>query len=131
MTRPVLEPLPPDFFDPDCPVPTIPVLGGRKWSWRIMRCLEGGPRRFSELRVPLVGITSKVLAESLRAMEQDGAVSRTEYDENPPRVEYALTPLGRTLLEPMDALCDWSRRNLAGLLEAREAYERDGAGRDG
>ncbi|MFF1902558.1 winged helix-turn-helix transcriptional regulator [Kitasatospora sp. NPDC058218] len=125
MTPTVLVPLPPDFFDPGCPVQTIPVLGGKKWAWKIMRCLEGGPRRFSELRVPLVGITSKVLSESLRAMEYDGVVSRTEYDENPPRVEYALTPLGHTLLGPMDAVCAWSRQNLAGLLEAREAYERD------
>ncbi|MEV6972450.1 helix-turn-helix domain-containing protein [Kitasatospora sp. NPDC093806] len=123
MTETAPAPLPPDLFDPDCPVQSVPVLGGRKWTWRIMRCLEGGPRRFSELRVPLTGITAKVLAESLRAMEQDGAVSRTEYPENPPRVEYALTPLGRTLLGPMDAVCDWSRANLAELLAAREAFE--------
>ncbi|MFE2724587.1 winged helix-turn-helix transcriptional regulator [Kitasatospora sp. NPDC059327] len=129
MTPTESAPLTTDFFDPDCPVRTIPVLGGRKWAWKIMRCLEGGPRRFSELRVPLVGITAKVLAESLRAMESEGAVVRTEYDEHPPRVEYALTPLGRTLLGPMDAVCAWSRQNLAGLLEAREAYERDEAGR--
>ncbi|MFB8171830.1 winged helix-turn-helix transcriptional regulator [Kitasatospora purpeofusca] len=124
MTRTLPAPLPPDFFDPDCPVPTVPVLGGKKWAWRILRCLEGGPRRFSELRVPLVGITAKVLTESLRSMEQDGVLERTEFAENPPRVEYALTPLGRTLLGPMDALCDWSRANLAELLAAREASER-------
>ncbi|MFD0347648.1 winged helix-turn-helix transcriptional regulator [Kitasatospora aburaviensis] len=118
-------PLSADFFDPACPVGTLPVLGGKKWAWKLMRCLEGGPRRFSELRVPLVGITAKVLAESLRAMEQDGVVSRTEYVENPPRVEYALTPLGRSLLGPMNAVCEWSRANLATLLEAREAYERE------
>ncbi|MFF2351603.1 winged helix-turn-helix transcriptional regulator [Kitasatospora sp. NPDC058115] len=135
MTRTVPAPLPPDFFDPHCPVQRVPVLGSRKWAWRIVRCLEGGPRRFSELRVPLTGITAKVLAESLRSMEHDGVVSRTEYAENPPRVEYALTPLGRTLLGPMDAVCDWSRANLAELLAAREAAEGarapEGAGEDG
>ncbi|MFG3055007.1 winged helix-turn-helix transcriptional regulator [Kitasatospora sp. NPDC048239] len=125
MTQTALEPLPQDFFDPDCPVQTLPVLGGKKWTWKIMRCLEEGPRRFSELRVPLAGITPKVLAESLRAMEHDGAVTRTEYAENPPRVEYGLTPLGRSLLGPMDAVCAWSRENLRSLLEAREAYERE------
>ncbi|MER7753032.1 helix-turn-helix domain-containing protein [Kitasatospora sp. NPDC097643] len=124
MTQTALEPLPPDLFPADCPVESVPVLGGRKWAWKIMRCLESGPRRFSELRVPLVGITPKVLAESLRAMEQDGAVVRTEFDENPPRVEYALTPLGRTLLGPMDAMCAWSREHLGSLLAAREEYER-------
>ncbi|MFF2662469.1 winged helix-turn-helix transcriptional regulator [Kitasatospora sp. NPDC058032] len=131
MTRTVPAPLPPDFFDPNCPVQRVPVLGSRKWAWKIVRCLEGGPRRFSELRVPLVGITAKVLAESLRSMEYDGVVSRTEYAENPPRVEYALTPLGRTLLGPMDAVCDWSRANLSELLAAREAAEADEAAEGG
>ncbi|GAB7182900.1 helix-turn-helix domain-containing protein [Kitasatospora sp. Ki12] len=123
VTSTVLAPLTADFF-PDCPVQAVPVLGSRKWAWKILRCLEGGPRRFSELRVPLVGVTAKVLAESLRSMERDGAVERTEFAENPPRVEYALTPLGRTLLGPMDAVCAWSRENLGGLLAARAEYER-------
>ncbi|MGW3040109.1 winged helix-turn-helix transcriptional regulator [Kitasatospora sp. NPDC001159] len=61
----------------------------------------------------------------LRSMEQDGVVARTEYAENPPRVEYALTPLGRTLLGPMDAVCAWSREHLDSLLAARLEYERD------
>ncbi|MFG3227025.1 winged helix-turn-helix transcriptional regulator [Kitasatospora sp. NPDC048194] len=126
MTRPVPEPLPADFFPADCPVPTVPVLGSRKWAWKIIRCLEGGPRRFSELRVPLVGITAKVLGESLRSMEQDGAVARTAYAENPPRVEYALTPLGRTLLVPMDSLCEWGGEHLGSLLAARLEHERHG-----
>ncbi|MFJ9694197.1 winged helix-turn-helix transcriptional regulator [Kitasatospora sp. NPDC101183] len=125
MTQTVLEPLPADFFPADCPVQSVPVLGSRKWTWKIIRCLEAGPRRFSELRVPLAGITAKVLAESLRSMEQDGAVLRTEFAENPPRVEYALTPLGRSLLGPMDAVCAWSREHLGGLLAAREEYERE------
>ena len=126
MTQTGPAPLPADFFPADCPVQSVPVLGSRKWAWRIIRCLEGGPRRFSELRVPLAGITAKVLAESLRSMEQDGAVVRTEYAENPPRVEYALTPLGRTLLGPMDAMCDWSRENLGSLLAARLGCGRAG-----
>lgn len=123
MTQTAIEPLTPEFFDPSCPVEAVPVLGSRKWSWKIMRCLEGGPRRFSELKVPLHGITPKVLTESLRAMERDGAVSRTDYAENPPRVEYGLTPLGRSLLGPMDATCAWTREHLAHLLAARAAYE--------
>ncbi|KJS56441.1 helix-turn-helix domain-containing protein [Streptomyces rubellomurinus] len=124
MTQTDPAPLPADLLPADCPVPSVPVLGSRKWAWRIIRCLEDGPRRFSELRVPLAGITAKVLAESLRSMEQDGVLVRTEFDENPPRVEYALTPLGRTLLGPMDAMCAWSRENLAGLLAARAEHER-------
>ncbi|MET8625394.1 helix-turn-helix domain-containing protein [Kitasatospora sp. NPDC004669] len=125
MTQTSPAPLAADFFPADCPVQTVPVLGSRKWAWKIIRCLEEGPRRFSELRVPLAGITAKVLVESLRSMEQDGVVARTEYAENPPRVEYALTPLGRTLLGPMDAVCAWSREHLDSLLAARLEYERD------
>ncbi|MGE7435200.1 winged helix-turn-helix transcriptional regulator [Kitasatospora sp. NPDC001175] len=117
------EPLTADFFGPHCPVPALPITGGAKWSWKIMRCLEAGPRRFSELKVPLRGITAKVLAETLRAMERDGVLTRTAHDENPPRVEYELTPLGRSLFGPMDAACAWGREHLADLLAAREAYE--------
>ncbi|WP_230686768.1 winged helix-turn-helix transcriptional regulator [Catellatospora vulcania] len=88
-----------------------------------MLCLEGGRRRFTELRAPLRAITAKVLTQTLRAMERDGLVTRTAYDENPPRVEYELTPLGRTLLTLVDAARAWSRDHLAALLAARAAYE--------
>ena len=64
----------------------------------VICCLEGGPRRFTELRAPLTAVTPKVLGETLRAMERDGLLTRTSYDENPPRVEYAVTPLGRSLI---------------------------------
>jgi DNA-binding HxlR family transcriptional regulator len=74
------------------------------------------------LQVPLRSITPKVLTESLRAMRRDGLLSRTAYDEMPPRVEYELTPLGRTLLEPMAACCAWSEQHLPKLLRAREAH---------
>ncbi|MEV8096861.1 helix-turn-helix domain-containing protein [Streptomyces sp. TLI_235] len=98
------------------------MRGTEKWGWKIMRCLEAGPRRFSELKVPLVGITPKVLAESLRALERDGVVARTAYAEHPPRVEYALTPLGRSLFGPIDAACAWTREHLHEIRAARAAY---------
>ncbi|MFH9727396.1 winged helix-turn-helix transcriptional regulator [Streptomyces sp. NPDC017254] len=79
-----------------------PIRVGGKWTAVVLRCLEDGlPRRFSELRVPLHWITLKVLTETLRAMERDGFLTRTAYDENPPRVEYALTSLGRSLIDPL------------------------------
>ncbi|MEV6206000.1 helix-turn-helix domain-containing protein [Kitasatospora sp. NPDC051914] len=125
--HPPLPPLTADFFA-DCADgdPRPPVRGSEKWGWKIMRCLEAGPRRFSELKVPLAGITPKVLAESLRAMERDGVVLRTAYDENPPRVEYALTPLGRSLFGPIDAACAWTREHLAEIRAARAAYGQRG-----
>lgn len=88
----------------------------------VVLCLEHGPRRFSELRVPLRAITPKVLTETLRGMERDGLVTRTAYDENPPHVEYALTPLGRSLLTLIEAARSWTRENMSELLAARESY---------
>lgn len=108
----------------ECRTSETPLVRiGDKWTGRIIRCLEAGPRRFSELQTPLQGITPKVLTETLRAMERDGLVERTVYAEMPPRVEYELTPLGHTLREPMAACCAWSEAHQPELLQAREAYE--------
>lgn len=89
----------------------------------IVMCLEHGPRRFSEIRVPLRGVTPKVLTETLRALERDGMITRTAYPEIPPRVEYELTDLGRTLFEPLAACRAWAEKNLAKLIAAREEFE--------
>ncbi|MET7617446.1 helix-turn-helix domain-containing protein [Streptomyces sp. NPDC005408] len=119
------EPLRADMFaDPDCSGRLQPIRFGDKWSGMVLRCLEDGPRRFSELRVPLHWITPKVLTETLRAMERNGFLTRTAHAENPPRVEYELTVLGRSALGPMNVACDWAREHLPALAEAREAYER-------
>ncbi|MCO6007621.1 helix-turn-helix transcriptional regulator [Actinoallomurus purpureus] len=119
----MVEPLDPEMFDPVCPSSAMPIQIGDKWTAMVVICLEGGPRRFTELRVPLRGITPKVLTQTLRAMERDGLVTRTAYDENPPRVEYELTTLGRSLLTLIDAARSWSRDHLPTLLEARRAHE--------
>ncbi|GAA0585922.1 helix-turn-helix domain-containing protein [Streptomyces crystallinus] len=121
--RPTPAPLPADLFDrPDCAGAAVPFRVGDKWTGVVLRCLEDGPRRFTELRVPLHWITPKVLTETLRAMERDGFLTRTAYDENPPRVEYELTGLGRSLLAPLDATCEWSRTHLHEVAVAREQY---------
>ncbi|NUR90782.1 MAG: helix-turn-helix transcriptional regulator [Nonomuraea sp.] len=99
-------PLDPALFA-GCAPGRPPIRVGGKWTAKIVTCLYGGPRRFTELEAVLLGITPKVLTETLRHMEDDGLLSRTAYDEHPPRVEYALTPLGHTLLEPIAAACDW------------------------
>lgn len=104
----------------DCGHVDPPIRIGDKWTAKLITCLRDGPRRFSELQRPLTGITPKVLTESLRAMQRDGLITRTAYEEIPPRVEYALTPLGRSLLEPMAACCDWTRQHLGELLAARD-----------
>ncbi|AEV85460.1 HxlR family transcriptional regulator [Actinoplanes sp. SE50] len=113
--------LSPDMFDPACPTTAMPLQIGDKWTAMVVLCLEHGPRRFTELRVPLRRVTPKVLAETLRAMERDGLLNRTAYDENPPRVEYALTPLGRSLLTLVDAARAWCTDHFDDLLAARTA----------
>lgn len=107
--RPALDP---DMFHPSCPSSQAPVQIGNRWTAMIALCLENGPRRFNELRMPLRRITPKVLAETLRAMERDGLISRTAYDEMPPRVEYELTPLGRNLLTLIHDVREWCRIHL-------------------
>ncbi|WP_326825903.1 winged helix-turn-helix transcriptional regulator [Streptosporangium sp. NBC_01756] len=102
------QPLDSEMFAHCAPI-RPPIRIGGKWTAKIVVCLTDAPRRFSELEAVLPGITPKVLTESLRAMERDGLVTRTAFDEHPPRVEYALTPLGRTLLRPIAVACRWTR----------------------
>lgn len=109
------------MFDPSCPSGLMPIRFSDKWAGMIVRCLEHGPRRFSELRVPLRGISAKVLTQSLRALERDGFVVRTVHAAPVQRVEYALTPLGRSLIELLNAMYAWAEDHWDELLDAREA----------
>ncbi|MFI6599071.1 winged helix-turn-helix transcriptional regulator [Nonomuraea sp. NPDC050536] len=121
------EPLDPDMFDPLCPSDLMPIRIGDKWAGMIIRCLESGPRRFSELRVPLRGITAKVLTQSLRGLERAGFVARTVHDDGM-RVEYELTGLGRSMIEPINAVCAWAEEHWDELIDAREAATLDRTG---
>ena len=95
---------------PACPVATTVQLIGSKWKLLIMRNLMARPWRFNELRKDLDGVSQKVLTDSLRAMESDGIITRTVYPEVPPRVEYALSPLGETMRPILDAMEKWGRQ---------------------
>ena len=92
---------------PECPVATTVQLIGTKWKLLILRNLLIRPWRFNELQKSLEGISQKVLTESLRSMESDGIVIRTVYAEVPPRVEYSLSELGKTLKPILDAMQVW------------------------
>lgn len=92
---------------PVCPVATTVQLIGSKWKLLIIRNLRARPWRFNELRKDLEGISQKVLTDSLREMEANGIITRTVYPEVPPRVEYALSPLGETLGPILDAMAQW------------------------
>lgn len=92
---------------PTCPVATTVQLIGSKWKLLILRNLFMRPWRFNELRKDLEGISQKVLTDSLRALEEDGIITRTVYPEVPPRVEYALSPLGQSMKPILDAMEEW------------------------
>jgi DNA-binding HxlR family transcriptional regulator len=94
-----------------CPVErTLTVIGGR-WKVLVLRELMSGTKRFGELHRALDGVTQKMLTQQLREMERDGIVHRKVYAQVPPRVEYSLSPLGRSLKPVLDAMHDWGLRH--------------------
>ncbi len=96
---------------------------GDKWSVMIVGRLTGRTMRFNELRHNIGGISQRMLTLTLRNLERDGLVTRTVYPEIPPRVEYELTQLGRTLTEPLNALWNWAEAHQHEVNRSREAYD--------
>ncbi|HEY5921821.1 MAG TPA: helix-turn-helix domain-containing protein [Kofleriaceae bacterium] len=96
---------------------------GDKWSVQIVALLGDGPMRFSELRRAIEGISQRMLTLTLRGLERDGLVTRTVFPEIPPRVDYELTRLGNTLLEPISALAEWAEEYRTSIQEARAKYD--------
>jgi DNA-binding HxlR family transcriptional regulator len=96
---------------------------GDKWSVLVVTRLGGAPLRFNELRRSIGGISQRMLTLTLRGLERDGLVTRTVFPTIPPRVDYALTALGRDLLQPVSALGDWALRNQAKIARAREQFD--------
>lgn len=92
---------------PECPVATTVQLIGSKWKLLIIRNLRMRPWRFNELKKDLNGISQKVLTDSLRALKEDGIITRTVYPEVPPRVEYALSELGESMRPILDSMEQW------------------------
>jgi DNA-binding HxlR family transcriptional regulator len=96
---------------------------GDKWSVLVVAMLGDGPKRFSELRRSIASISQRMLTLTLRGLERDGLVTRTVFATIPPRVDYELTELGRSLLRPVRALGGWARENRARILEARLRFD--------
>ena len=93
---------------PECPVATCVQLIGNKWKLLIIRNLVYNDRqRFTDFTKSIPGISKKVLTDNLRALEDDGLIDREVFAEVPPRVEYSLTPLGKTLKPVLDAMLEW------------------------
>jgi DNA-binding HxlR family transcriptional regulator len=107
-----------------CPSRTSLAKIANKWTAMIVITLSNGPQRFGTIRDNVGGISGKVLAETLRDLERDGILTRTSYDQMPPRVEYELTTLGMTLREPLAALGLWAEQHIEEVLDARDAYDR-------
>jgi DNA-binding HxlR family transcriptional regulator len=111
----------------NCRVREVLDRVGDKWSLYVIETLGGGTRRFRDLRRMIDGISQRMLTVTLRNLERDGLVTRTVHPTIPPRVEYALTPMGRTLLETVCALLRWADDHLPEIDAARAAYDRRAA----
>jgi DNA-binding HxlR family transcriptional regulator len=96
---------------------------GDKWSVLVVVTLGDDSKRFNELRRSIASISQRMLTLTLRGLERDGLVTRTVFPTIPPRVDYKLTELGRSLLQPVTALGDWARENHARILQARVRFD--------
>src|SRR5690242_21481579 len=105
-------------------VASILSMVGDKWSVFVIIMLHDGPRRFNELKRLINGISQRMLTLTLRGLERDGLVTRTVFPTIPPRVDYELTRLGRSLLEPVSGIGLWARQNRAAIQEARTRFDR-------
>lgn len=119
-----LKPLQKPVFERDCAIRVVLDRIADKWTVMVMSLLAGGtPRRFNELRRAIEGISQKMLTQTLRDLERDGLVVRTVFPEIPPRVEYALTPLGETLCVPVNGLGEWAREHHGEIERAQAAFD--------
>ena len=96
---------------------------GDKWTVLVVSTLGEGPKRFNELRRALGSISQRMLTLTLRGLERDGLVTRTVFPTVPPRVDYELTKLGRSLLEPVNGLSLWARKNRPAIADARQRFD--------
>lgn len=106
-----------------CPVRDLLDRIGDTWSVLIVLQLGGGSRRFSQLKRGVEGISQRMLTQTLRQLERDGLVGRTVYPSRPPAVEYQLTPLGHSLLNPLRELATWAFDHEEGIHQARQAFD--------
>ncbi|MGE5242954.1 MAG: winged helix-turn-helix transcriptional regulator [Betaproteobacteria bacterium] len=111
----------PDVFNPNCDSRQVLALLADRWSMLVIYALSQGVRRHGELKRMIGGISQKMLTHTLRALERDGIVRRRVFATVPPRVEYRLTPLGRTLLRPLRSICRWAETHLPQVRAARDA----------
>ncbi|SDE03034.1 winged helix-turn-helix transcriptional regulator [Glycomyces harbinensis] len=103
---------------------------GDKWTVLVISTLSGSSLRYSDLQASIPGISQRMLTVTLKALERDGMILRTAYPEIPPRVEYELTALGRSLLDSAMALVSWAVAHHEDVGASRRAHEQTGVGRE-
>ncbi|ATQ44452.1 winged helix-turn-helix transcriptional regulator [Caulobacter mirabilis] len=106
-----------------CPVRDVIDHLGDKWSTLLIMVLADGPQRFSAIRRAVPDISQRMLTQTLRDLERDGLIEREVFPTKPPSVEYRLSPLGRTLLDPLAALVGWAEGAHPQIVRARTAYD--------
>lgn len=107
----------------DCPIRNVVAQIGDKWSMLILFALVEGPDRFNALKSRVVGISQRMLTQTLRDLEREGYVTRTVYPEVPVKVEYELTEMGRGLVKPLYELVSWAQVNHNEIKRSRKAYD--------
>ncbi|MGP9652854.1 winged helix-turn-helix transcriptional regulator [Halomonas sp. AOP35-4E-18] len=112
------------IFEQPCPIRDVLDRIGDQWSLLVLEALEPGTLRFNELGRVIGDISKQMLSKTLKHLEQDGFIQRTLYPEVPPRVEYQLTTLGHSFLEPMQQLITWADTHHQAICEARTAYRK-------
>ena len=112
----------PEVFCVDCPGRKILARLMSKWTGLVVRCLAKRTMRYSEIRRTIGGISQKMLTQTLRELEADGLIDRIVHPVVPPKVEYSLTDLGRTLVEPLTALGHWAESHSEDIEIANRRY---------
>lgn len=111
-----------------CPVRSVLDRIGDKWSTLIILTLANGQQRFSELMRGIPDISKKMLTQSLRDLERDGLVARRVHPTKPPSVDYRLTALGETFIDPLSGLVTWAENAMTAIVGHRAAYDRAAVG---
>jgi len=121
-----------DAYNERCPTRIVLDRIADKWTVLIVGALEEKTKRFGELRREVGGVSQKMLTQTLRGLERDGVVVRKVYASVPPKVEYSLTRLGRTLVRILEEIREWSENNIEDVLKARKDFDRrPGSGASG
>jgi len=118
----------PEVFEQPCPIRDVLDRIGDQWSLLVISALADEPKRFNTLLRELGDISRQMLSRTLRKLEQDGYILRTVFAQVPPRVEYQVTPLGGSFLEPVRGLIAWADNHHAEIVAARRSYQSEDAG---